>query len=271
MRSAAVVLLAVACAGNAGAQSVVEGRVLTADSVAVVAAHVALVDSSGSIILDAVSDSSGEFRIPLARRVRPGLFYLTVSSLGYATVERRPIRVGQSETVVVSIHMAPTLIALQPVNVVARRRYRPDVSDEYQDRAYWIKRSGMGHVLEYDKLQKLSGMNMVRALAMAPGVRFETVNGVDVLRMRDNCTPVVYLDRLRLGFGDASHIQATDLEGIEVYRGVAEVPPEYAMGAGGCGVILAWSNRRVDGARAFSWKRVGIFGGLVGLAFFILN
>jgi len=43
------------------------------------------------------------------------------------------------------------------------------------------------------------------------------------------------------------------------------------MGAGGCGVILAWSNRRVDGARAFSWKRVGIFGGLVGLAFFILN
>jgi hypothetical protein len=275
MRYAAAVLLIVACASDVQGQAVVEGRVLGADSAALVAAQVELVDSSGSAVLDAASDSSGWFRIPFGRRIRPGLFYLTVRYLGYADVDRTPIRVGKSERVILTIRMAPTPVALPPVNVVARRRYRPGPGDEFRDRAYWVKRTGFGHVLEYEELQQLHGASLVRAVSRVPGVTASYVNNAglttEVVRMRGGCVPIVYLDRMRMDAFDLSSIDAASLEGIEVYKGAAEVPPEYALGAGDCGVILAWSNQRLDGARALTWKRVGIFGGLVALVFFILN
>lgn len=275
MRYAAAVLLVVAGASRVQGQAVVQGLVLGGDSAALVAAQVELADSSGSVVLDAVTDSVGRFRIPFGRRIRPGLFYLTVRYLGYADVERRPLRVGKAERVVLTVRMDPMPVALQPVNVIARRRYKPTGNDEFQDRAYWVKRTGLGHVLEYEQLQRMYGSSLARAVSRVPGVTVSYVSGaagmpIEIVRMR-GCLPVVYLDRMRMDYTDLSSIDASQLEGIEVYRSAAEVPPEYASGIGDCGVILAWSNRRLDGARPLTWKRLAIGVGLATFIFLITH
>lgn len=273
VRYAAAPLLVVACASRMQGQAVVQGLVLGGDSVALVAASVELTDSSGGILLDAVSDTLGRFRIPFGRRVKPGVFFMTVRYLGYADVERMPVRVGKSERVVLTIRMDPTPVALQPINVVARRRYRPGPGEEFRDRAYWVKRTGFGRVLEYETLQQLHGASLARAVARVPGVTVTHASGpagmpIEIITMR-GCVPVVYVDRLRMDQSDLSMIDVTQLEGIEVYRSAAEVPPEYASGLGDCGVILAWSNWRMDGARPLTWKRLAAGVGLATILFFV--
>lgn len=57
-----------------------------------------------------------------------------------------------------------------------------------------------------------------------------------------DCPPQVYIDGIPWA-GPIDEITLRDIEGIEVYRGAAEVPAEFAGSNAGCGVIALWSRR----------------------------
>jgi hypothetical protein len=50
-------------------------------------------------------------------------------------------------------------------------------------------------------------------------------------------------------------VRPYDLEGVEVYRGLTEMPGEFYDDQH-CGVILLWTRRDADGGRPFSLNRI---------------
>jgi TonB family protein len=82
----------------------------------------------------------------------------------------------------------------------------------------------------------------------------ERSGGSNIVRMRGRrCDPLVWFDGQPLvgGFPDLDAISPESIEGIEIYSGVATIPPEL-MGprdAGGCGVIVVWTRHGEPRAR----------------------
>lgn len=265
-RVSGYVLLLLASATALPAQSLLRGRVATADSTGLGAVHIQLTDSAARVRLETTSDSTGEFRIYISRGAKTELFFLSASVLGYEPIERSPLRIKQGESVAVDVHMVIAPAQLAPVNVIARRRYTPGVLHEFHERAQRTERTGLGRVLNRSELESMPHMNLVRAVSQYAGVRYTPVsNGgfiSETITMRGGCRPAVFLDRIQLAAEDYSHVLTTDLEGVEIYRGPEEVPPEYAARAGTCGAILAWSRVDVSGS-PLTWKRVGVAAGLV--------
>jgi hypothetical protein len=70
-----------------------------------------------------------------------------------------------------------------------------------------------------------------------------------------SCTPRVYLDgmlsglELALDFNGINSVPVDAIEAIEVYRGPAEIPPQYGGAQGTCGVLLLWMRRGDTQAR----------------------
>ena len=80
-----------------------------------------------------------------------------------------------------------------------------------------------------------------------PGVQISSTRMIrNAIRMRGmKCWPLVWLDGAPLPSGefDLDNLSPTSLEGIEIYTGVSQIPPQFmgARGLGSCGVIVVWS------------------------------
>jgi hypothetical protein len=90
------------------------------------------------------------------------------------------------------------------------------------------------------------------------------------------CHPRVYLNGALANRNERAHIDELvrpgELEGVEIYHGLTEMPGQFAD-MDGCGVILLWTRRTASDApgRPFNWKRVGVFVGGAALFFLIVK
>ena len=86
-------------------------------------------------------------------------------------------------------------------------------------------------------------MNMGDALRTIRGVRVNcgVVDcSIHMVRSTAGCFPTFYVDgRLARSFAESTPI--TDVQGIEVYRGAAEMPGEFSGAGAMCGVIVIWT------------------------------
>jgi hypothetical protein len=64
--------------------------------------------------------------------------------------------------------------------------------------------------------------------------------------------------------GPMTMIAGDDVEGIEIYRGVTQIPAEYYR-YGMCGLTMVWSRHDPPGMRPLTWKRAGVAGALIVL------
>lgn len=209
--------------------------------------EVILVNGEGEPGFRTLTDRYGLFRL---RVPRPGVYGLRAERIGYVQTEAREVEVQADEVVHVEIRLGQRAVPLEPLVVTGRmKRYYGPLAD-YQERAKRVLRTGVGHVITREAIEGRHPRTVADVLRMLPRIRIGVSQAdphrqtVTMMSSGRPCQPQVYVDgvQMRAAGGTVDMVEAQDLEGVEVYRGFAEMPPEY-VDESGCGVVLLWTKR----------------------------
>ena len=232
------VTLALSIAASARAQTAtVVGNVVDSADVPIVQANVELVG-----LARAGTDSGGIYRF---RNVPPGTFILRTAKLGYAP-RVQVITVKPTDTLVITVVLSPSSATLQPIVVKAESTItvRSDPTG-----FLWRKKTGMGYYLDAMDIEKAHAPDLERLVKNIPGLR--VINGgIEIHRQsqsfRNPCYGAqILLDGVPLAFDfDLNTLPVDVLRGIEVYKGVADIPSELRTFKNTCGVVAIWTRAR---------------------------
>lgn len=272
-RPASACLTAIALAATAlpaGAQAELQGKVL-ADSGRrpVVSAEIAI----PRLELRTTSDSLGRYRL---QRIPRGEHVVITRAVGFRP-DTSVTAFDGDETLISDVLLEPPVTALPTVAVrevskpLARGKMRG-----YEDR----KAGGIGHFIGRELLAKDENRRVSEVLASnVPGLsiyrgtsskawaassrtassakcalcrvsKYEMLDAFDIAAGAPlACYLDVYLDGAQVYNSSARNtplfnlnsINASEIEGIEVYTSAAQIPAQYNKTAGGCGVMLIWT------------------------------
>jgi hypothetical protein len=270
MRAYLGILVLLACVFRLQAQapgasvSGVYGRVVD-DTGPVVGAEVRLVDNNTGSSIAALSSESGEFAFGGVKR---GSWTLSVRRIGYRP-HSEPLapHAGSANPVLVRLQALPQ--ALDTISVlrdgVTPARYGPSsrMEEFYRRRA-----RGRGRFYTREEIEDSGRSKLTDLLRQVPGARVRTYPGnlVEVAFARCSGpvrlarsgsltaaatgttgaqTPWVglYVDGVRIDTASVRQVLGEfylgDIEALEVYRGVSELPPEAVGDA--CAAIFIWT------------------------------
>ena len=264
LRVAITLLYPLVVAGQAPRDStrrpvaVLSGFVLRDDAAEEPIAGAEVVIASAS--LSARSDSTGRYRIS---DVPLGVHVITVRHIAHTALTTQ-LTFGHAETVerdfLLTRHRA---VALDTIEVEAKPLVR-----EFEER----RRLGNGHFITRAQLEEREGRKMSDVLSQVPGLRVTrglvgrawissgreriSINRESQLTRferqlgaRPGCYAHVYLDGTRVYGGreplfDINSISPVEIEAIEYYSGLAQVPAQYNRPGSVCGVLVIWTRRQ---------------------------
>jgi hypothetical protein len=254
----ATLLLTAAPASIGHAQVRLVGNVVEENSGTPIAgARVDVLDVERRIRSTITTDAFGRFSTEV--RALPG-YRIRASGPGYRTSATPILWTDGHAEIQVEIRLDRATVLLAPIEVVARSRRMPSpVFEGFRAR----QRTGIGVYISREDIEKRRPGTVTDLLAGVPGVRLESGQGGGFRRTvyltralsgpRD-CPAQIFIDGFHLnrttpatgsGFGividDA--VSPDAVEGIEVYRGLATVPPEFLTPNARCGVIAIWTRR----------------------------
>ncbi len=262
------------------AQSI-QGRLLDmVTNEAIESGILTLINEDGERVVSVQTDASGQY---LLRAPEAGVYYIEARRLGYRSWIDGPVELGQGDDWRTAFHLRPAPVTMDPVEVsapaVARRNFLRRVG------FYERQRASFGHFMTREVIEKRRGARVSDVLSLAPGVRLiptgEGIARMDVqlrgsqLSNGSLCRPRVYVDGIIAirgdarprGVGTAPNADATeidqfappprteyniddlvdpdDIEAIEIYRSVAQIPVRFGGASLGtqCGVIAIWTRR----------------------------
>lgn len=258
---AASCLLAVAAAHQASAQKVVfEGSVV--DDVTespLTGVRVILLNRYDRVAGYDVTDDAGRFRF---ERDDYGIYRLDVKAVGYEPALTSLMwMVEGRDYVELQVRLAPNAVLLAPLEIVAAS---PLGTSPVLENMLHRRMSGFGFQITRDDIERRRPAQITDMLVELPGVyaarRGSGASGralyigrsVSGVSGRD-CPVQVFLDGMLATRGvpggdvlidDLVHPE--DVEAIEVFRGLATVPPEFLNPDARCGVIAIWTRRSTD-------------------------
>jgi len=190
----------------------------------------------------------------------PGRYIFSAEALGYGTIEDEMVEVTLGQLAVLEVQMAPVALELEPLVVTAERRSFHLEMEGFYERHNLGLHSGIFLTPEY--IEKRRPSKVTDLFYAMPGTRVvEGGGGVGprVVYFRTGerfsgiCWPMIYIDRHLASIGGLgggadpsaldSRLHPNDVSAIEVYRGAAEVPPEFNGANAGCGVVVVWTHR----------------------------
>jgi hypothetical protein len=189
--------------------------------------------------LVAYSTKEGRF---LVEGVEGGINLLEVRRIGF-----RPSRIElqipeDAEEIDVPVTLAAIPIQLEEIVVDAEHTvFASGFLKEFYER----RQQGFGHFFTRWEIEERDPRGVTDLLRFVPGVRI-TQSGQfkkTVAISRGTCSGdlEVYLDGVRVFPEDIDYlVRASDLQGVEVYRGIAGTPLQYSSSR--CGVILMWTS-----------------------------
>ena len=208
------------------------------DGKPVPAAH-ADVDDMG-----AVADDSGMVRLT---HVPAGSRVATVRALGYepATLS---FTLGPDSTRATPVTLTRSKVTLLgTVRVDAKRTMLLDHTGfEFR------RTAGFGQFVTPEDFEKRHAEHVSDVLKTIPGLRMKPLqNGIGYVPVStrspfgNSCVLSVFIDRMRYQMTDGMSVDdivnPTNVRGIEVYLGAAEVPMEFRNSQSVCGVIVIWT------------------------------
>lgn len=243
----ALTICALAAATEARAQAETAALLVTVNSQGsgrpVMGARVTIVGSG----IVATTDAGGKLRMA---GVPSGVQTVEVRRLGYAT-RLKLVNLQAGQTTPVAFDMEVEAIPVAAIRVQAKQQR--DWGAEYLERAGFDRRKkvGMGAFLTRADIERQRPSYLSDALRTVSGIRFQP-NGVRggayVTMSRSggtHCPIQYYVDGQIIGPGfNIDEIAAGDVEGLEIYRGASQVPPEFNRRMAGCGVIAIWTRPR---------------------------
>jgi hypothetical protein len=172
-----------------------------------------------------------------------GRFRLSALPAGPQTVE---VRYPGFEPVVLDVTLQgdelftiPTGVLSLLEEVTGFQRRRAKGRGEFVDREQLDGR----HARQLsDVLRQVAGVRVESRVGEGPGAgRFR----IRMIRAPENCHPIAFLDGAFLGstalFDVDGVISVDALHQLEVYRGLGEVPAEFALPGAQCGVLVMWT------------------------------
>lgn len=119
---------------------------------------------------------------------------------------------------------------------------------------FWERRSrGFGHYYTRGEIERKEPHHLNDIVRTTAGVNIVTVGGRPVIRLRGgmtaglrDCPPQYWVDGMRAESASPDEFPPQDIEAIEVYAGVATIPPQFAPRTFGsraatCGAIVIWT------------------------------
>ncbi|CAN5822347.1 hypothetical protein BH23GEM6_BH23GEM6_09020 [soil metagenome] len=237
---------------GAEAQVRLHGHVVDAvTSQPIAGAMVFLESSSGSGIARRTTGADGRFTF-LARGAGP--FQLRADRLGYSRTFERGIYLAAGSGPEISLRMIPEAIALAPVEVTAIPRTTSPTLAGFNHR----RQGTTGWFITREEIERDRRTRVSNILAQAPGVRIE--RGIVYMSRASSCPAQILIDGFHLNrpapaipgrrgqsttemFPIDELVSAGAVEGIEVYQGLSNAPPELRAGHPGCGIVAIWTRR----------------------------
>lgn len=216
-----------------------------------------LVTPAGSPVWRGTSDDAGR----ADARVDAGDVLVSASAAGYRTIGQVLLTVPAQDEVAVRVLLSPAPLMLDSLAVATRSRTIGTALDRSGFTARRERRR-FGFFLDQSEIEERGVISPSELLRRMSGIRVAIQpSGSPVVYMRSatrpqlsasgvtaQCGPRVIRDGVTIHEGGLANpapidelVQLADIAGIEVYRSTAEVPPEFSMGAGGCGAIVIWS------------------------------
>ena len=193
--------------------------------------------------------------LALVTGVEPGLVRVRTRKIGYLAGELIVRAEPGRNTVPIRLD-ASRQPELDTVRVVGSR-----MIDSRLDGFETRRARGFGAFMSRAQIEQRGATTAIELLRGMPGVVIRGGGGHDVpissrgsqsvmgedgnFGMSYGCRMAIYIDgTLRTGEWLADAIRPSDIEGIEVYAGTAEIPAQFKAGNNGCGAILIWSRSR---------------------------
>ncbi|HYR11786.1 MAG TPA: TonB-dependent receptor [Longimicrobium sp.] len=261
----AIALLATS-APAAHAQGLFTGVVVdNATNAPIEKARVTLMNQQGRRLRTMETAANGRFSFSPV----PGYYRFRVERVGYVQVNTAHIRVVR-DSVDLEIRMRDDAVMLAPVTVVARAgRVSPVLAGFYSR-----MENGFGRYITREAIEQRQPGNITDMLRTLPGVRTmarASGFGSDVVINRvaprmGGCPVQIFLDGIRVNRSATLDIKRdsadsdlialnetialddladpSELEGIEVYYGLAGVPAEFMGPDARCGTVAVWTRER---------------------------
>lgn len=157
-----------------------------------------------------------------------------------------PLLFEPGKNVELSVRLETGSVALPELLVEGRNQPAVKMTSFFQR-----KSSGQGYFVTRDDIEKRAPRILTDLLRLVPGLRISCDFGKctaqsfqEARRIMGGCPIQYFLDGLPF-LGDIDDMTPDQVEGIEIYRGSASIPPEFNRGTALCGVIAIWS--RVPG------------------------
>ncbi|MGZ5127849.1 MAG: carboxypeptidase regulatory-like domain-containing protein [Burkholderiales bacterium] len=201
-------------------------------------AAVSLIAVPDKTIAETTTNGSGDFTL---KPPEPGTFRLRAVVKGYRIAVSPAIALKKGDDVSFTWRIMPDTIYLQPVVVTANNRRSTNRLGGFYDR---MSRAIGGRFITRDDIEKRRPFRVTDLLATEPGLRLVPGRFGDDVVTTDGCRPDVYLDGVRfplLGEKIDNIVNPQDIEGIEVYPHIAEVPAEFMRAGQNCGAIVIWT------------------------------
>lgn len=182
-----------------------------------------------------ITDQHGYLRVT---GLPPGTHLVETQYLGYATTaEYLSFNPGRMTRVQYQMPVKP--IELTEVRVRARSNVL--VSRGFYDRL----KVGIGTFVTRDDINADRTRHLSDVLRRLPGVNIDRGPFGTTTTMRGNagrdCPVQFFVDGALTYRFNVDAVMPNDVEGLEIYRGAASIPPEYNKGVAPCGVILIWT------------------------------
>lgn len=181
--------------------------------------------------LVSTTNAKGEFSF---HGLVPGKYVIQASAIGYSSLSA-PIEVKALETLELEFEVAPEAARLPDIEVEERANLPMDFARRLE--------TGGGHYYTREQIAKRNAATTGDILRTTPGVRVNCRTGRCVIQMARagrNCFPSFWLDGIPVDMNIMWQVPPRDLDGIEVYAGLSQVPPEFARGST-CGAVALWS------------------------------
>lgn len=217
-------------------------------------ARVEFLDDARRVLRAVTADDAGYF---LLSKLPPGPFRLRVTHFGYVQTTTPTWWVQVGDVMEVAVRLQPDAIPLAPLEVVSLTRMPLPVLAGF----YRRRESAVGGVfLGRAEIEERYASRITDLLVDLPGVRLQNAPGYSgqaravvlsgslLAAGGGRCPAQVFMDGILASRGGGAVplddlATPSDLEGIEIYRGLSSVPAEFITPEARCGVVALWTRR----------------------------
>ena len=184
------------------------------------------------------SDRMGHFRIAA---VPVGTHALDVRRLGYAPLSHS-VEVNTGLTTELEVGLVPEPVELEPLVVTTVRSRRLEIIGFYE-RKWWGEQLGLGTFFEADYIERWRPLHIEHLLATEASIGLSRGgDGLLVNRRGGGCRMRVFLDSNDVtGTALRDLVRPFEVAGVEIYKGAASVPGEFAGSKAQCGAVAIWT------------------------------